>query len=671
GPVTAAKEQILGILPFKPGDPFSPSALNAGVENLKKWGIFDTVRAETKPTSEGVIVKLILHQGEIVSLIDIKGNYPYVETKIIKRLSLQVGDMVTPEKLEEQQTRIKSFYEKMGYYNTEVEVGQTPGEEENNIELVFHVYKGDRLRYEKVAFEGVEAFRRGRMSSFVRPMDIYSDKRLRQAVRDLEDFYRRRGYLKIRENVTDKKIDWDRNRVSVKLKVSEGPRVRVFFTGNQPFRTTTLKKASELFEEVNFDVIELEDSSEKIAEYLRKNGYPEAKVSFKKKKLRSDLYHIFFHVEPGPRQFIYSVDFEGNDSVSAGKLKKQIYTKERSLTQKGVLDGTLLPEDQSIAVEYYQSKGFLDARVGEPDLIVNKEKTRMDIVFPIEEGERVFVAEVLFQGNTIHPDKKLMKAIKNKKGEPVNDSYLPVDLEQVKAFYANNGHPYATVEQKIQRSGNELTILYTIEEGPLVTIGEILILGDVLSSMRAIRQGLEFKTGDPYSYQKIINSRLNLRRLGAFSSVHINTIGIEEKETVIHIKVEVEEREPFTFSVEGQYSTDLKWAGTTRFNNLNAFGWGKQMSLLLRGGTKTNHAELSWFDPRFTGRDLQMTTSGWVDYFKNPLETSLQTGGAFSFFRQFHRFGFLTRYELQRTYNIQGQAINPQNLRDNTLSQIT
>jgi len=51
--------------------------------------------------------------------------------------------------------------------------------------------------------------------------------------------------------------------------------------------------------------------------------------------------------------------------------------------------------------------------------------------------------------------------------------------------------------------------------------------------------------------------------------------------------------------------------------------------------------------------------------------SAASAGGAFSFFRQFHRFGFLTRYELDRTYNIQGQAINPQNLRDNTLSEIT
>ena len=285
GPVTASKEQILGLLPFKPGDPFNPSALNVGVENLKKWGIFSDVRIETKSAPEGTIVKLILNQGEIVSLIDIKGNYPYVETKIIKRLNIQVGDMVTSEKIEEQKTRIKTFYEKMGYYNTEVEAERNPGEEENNIELIFHVYKGDRLRYETVEFSGIEAFRKGRMYSFIKPMDLYSEKKLRQSVRDLEDFYQKRGYLKINANVTDKKIDWERNRISVKLKVSEGPKIKVFFKGKQPVRPITLKKASELFEEVNFDVVELEDSSEKIAATLRKNGYPEAKVHFKKKRV--------------------------------------------------------------------------------------------------------------------------------------------------------------------------------------------------------------------------------------------------------------------------------------------------------------------------------------------------------------------------------------------------
>ncbi len=671
GAVTISKEQVLGLLPLKIGDDYDPQKLEIGVEHLKKWGIFDSIQTTLKEGDGGMIIHLDLHQGEIVSQLSISGHYPYVATKIRKRLSLHVGDMIEPEKMAEQKDRIKSFYTKKGYYNTGVQSFLTPGAEELTTDVDFHIIKGERLRYESVEFKGVSSLRKGRVSSFIKPMDIYTEKRLKEAIRGLEKFYRAKGYLKVRAKVLDKQIDWKKRRVAIVIQISEGPRMKIFFKGLKKYRLKSLKEASGLYEEVNFDVVEMESAVEKLKEYFKKKGYLEAQITFKKEKINPNLYHISFFINPGPRSFIYSVDFEGNPSLSSRKLKKQIFTKERSLTQRGVLDESLIEEDQKIATKFYQSKGFLDATVGNPEMIKNPERTRLDMVFPVDEGPQVFVDKVVFIGNLVQSEKKLVKVLKNVEGKPVDQSFLSVDAEQVKLYYANNGFPYAEVAQTVSRTENRLTITYNIIEGDFVKIGEVLIVGDVLSGVRAIKQAMEIKEGDPYSYQKIINSQLNLRQLGAFNSVNITTIGLEEKATTVHLKVEIEEREPFTFSVEAQYSTDLKYAGTVRFNNLNAFGWAKQISLLLRGGPKTDRAELSWYDPRFAGHDLQMTVASWMDYFANPLETSLQGGGATSFFRQFHRFGFLTRYELARTYNIRGQAINPQNLRDNTLSKMT
>ncbi|MDO8527390.1 MAG: outer membrane protein assembly factor BamA [Deltaproteobacteria bacterium] len=671
GEMSVPKEQILHFLPFKVGDDYDPKKMQVAVENLKKWGIFDIIELGSEADGSGILVKILLHQAEIISDIEIQGNYPYIKTKLRKRLNLHVGDMAEEKKLEEQVGRIKSFYEKEGFYHTNVEVSTFPDSEENNVYVVYHIIKGERLRYDGVQVEGVHSFMKGRVGSFVRPMSIYTEKRLRDSLRELTNFYKSRGYLRVHVHIIDKKIDWKTRRVSLKLVVREGPRMKIFFSGNPHYRIKTLKKALGLYEEVNFDTVELQNSADTLKNYFKKDGYPDAKVTFKSKKISPSLYHIYFDIHPGIRNRIKTIEFSGNNSISENKLQKQIFTKEKSLTQKGLMNEAILKDDQKIVEQYYQSRGFLDADVSPAKIEVDKTFGNLKIDFPVVEGSQVFVEKTVLGGNENFKAEEILKDLKNQKDEPLNEVLLPYDKEQVQLFYANNGYPYAQVQQSTERHDDKITIIYTIHEGPLVRIGEVLITGDVLTSQKAILKAMVIKRGAVYSHQKIVDSQLGLRHLGAFNTVNIETIGLEEKETTVHLYVKVEERPPFVVSAEVQYSTDLKYAGTLKFTNLNAFGWAKQNSLLLRGGAKTSRAELAWFDPRFIGADVQMTVSSWMDYEKNPIETSLQTGGATAFFRQFHRFGFLERYELTRTYNLQGQSIDPTVLRDSTLSEIS
>ena len=102
GELLTAKERILSVLPFKLGDPYQPEKLEQGIQLLKKWGIFDEISAKTEYAAKGTIIRFKLHEALVIGEIDVDGNYPYVETKIRKRLNLQVGDMLIPERAEEQ-----------------------------------------------------------------------------------------------------------------------------------------------------------------------------------------------------------------------------------------------------------------------------------------------------------------------------------------------------------------------------------------------------------------------------------------------------------------------------------------------------------------------------------------------------------------------------------------
>lgn len=669
--VSTDGKRVLEVLPFKPGDPFDPAVLEKGKKYLEEWGIFSDVRYSFRQTPKGMIVTYRLTEGKVISIINIAGNYPYVDTKVRKRISLQVGDILDTDLLEEQKTRILEFYERMGHFNTQVEIKVKPAPVKNGVTVVFHIFKGERLRYRKIRFVGVHNLVESRLHSFITELDIYSPRRLKRKLQDIMAYYRARGYLRAKARTASLTVDEENRRVDVEIEIREGPLVKIGFRGRVPYIRRTLKKTITLYEEGHFDTIECQVSAEKLTEKLVSDGWPDAQVTFEKKKLGEDLYSVNFVLKPGKRRYIADILFKGNHSISAGKLRKQMLTKRHSITQRGFLDLRKLSQDRKILEIYYRSSGFPDATVGPPEIVMNDRQTLYFVKFEIDEGTKVVVDEVRFIDNTRLNKKKILKQLVNRPEEPFSSVYLDRDREQVHFFYANNGFPYAEVKQIVERENGKTVITYETAEGPQVIVGDIFYLGDVLTSVRALRQAIAIRPGDIYNEQKIIQAELNLRKMAAFHTIEIETIGVEEKSTVVYLKVKVEERRPFVTDTEFLYSTDTRYSGTFKFTNYNAFGWAKQMRLYLQGGIEKDRAEISWIDPLFLGSDFQMTVNTWMDYEVQPIETSLQAGGGFGFFRLFKRTGFLGSYQLTRNYIFEGQTDDPRALRDSTLSETT
>ncbi|MBI2974167.1 MAG: BamA/TamA family outer membrane protein [Deltaproteobacteria bacterium] len=354
--------------------------------------------------------------------------------------------------------------------------------------------------------------------------------------------------------------------------------------------------------------------------------------------------------------------------ISSRRLKKQMGTKEVSLTTRGIYKKDALKRDAGTLKEYYGSEGFLKAEVGDP--IIEETKSGLNITMPVLEDGRTKVNTIEFTGNNAFPKETLLKQLKNRAGKPLDQTALETDKQAILVYYADNGYPYAEAKQTIDI--NEGRIAFEIVEGQKVKIGEILVVGNSLTQAKAIKKAIVIHEGDAFSYKKITDSQLALRRLGAFNAVSIDTIGLEEKENVVHLRVKVEEQKPFVLDFEFGYSTDDRYTGSINFTNHNSFGMAKRSNLRLTGGRELSKAEVGWTDPRFLGSDFEMTTSSWLQYEDKNIFNYLQTGGGFGFFRRYHRTGILAKYELTRNYFVEGDSVaaDADSLRDNTISKV-
>ncbi len=669
------EQTVKDVIPFKKGDKFSYQELDQAISYLRQWGVFDKIEVTTESFDDGIEIDIKFTMATVVTQVDINGNFPYLETKIKKYLSLHAGDIYTPKRASDQVERIKEFYKRQGIVATKVSIKETEQPAKNGVAITFNIDEGDVLRYRNIKVKGNMAYPDSRFTSAINTWKPYSDIRLKRSLRELTEFYHLHGYPRARIRIEKKDIDYDERRVDLVLKVSEGPYVKVKFKGNHVASDSKLRSTITIFKEGSFDSYEIEASIDEIKKLYKDRGYPSAEINTKTIKQAQNRITIIFNIKEGKSRIVKKIIFKGNENLSRGKLNKAITTTQRGFGYKGAFDPVLVKEDsQAIKLEY-SKKGFLDAKVGEWDVALSKQGYDLIVTIPVQEGPQTKIESIIFNGNKSFSNKKLSKILELKEEKPLNMQALKDDRTRLLGYYANHGYPYATIEQTLTLNNEDHTaeILYEINEDKKANIGHILIVGDVLSSQKAIKKAMGIKEGEPYSYKKVVESRLHLRRLGAFSAVRVETIGLDEERSTVHLKVDVDEQRPFLFDVGFGYSTDENFTGFIAFKNLNSFGWAKHTSFKLTAGKDLSRAEIGWLDPRFLGSSFEMSVNTWLQHARRPAFNYVQGAGAISFFRRYHALGFLFRYEMDRNYLIEGNttAAAQESLRDNTISKIT
>jgi len=670
---TLSEDKVRDVIGIEPGDYFSLMEVDRSVRYLRKWGVFDEISVSPNMGQDGVVLDYNLEEATVVAAIEITGNYPYIENKVRKYLTLHAGDIYTPERVEEQIDRIEEFYARQGFVGTEVYVEEEERPDIRGVEIIFHIRRGAVLRYRNIEVTGNEAFPDSRFSSALNTWRPYSERRMRGALRKLRKAYRKHGYPKARVKVLDKDIDFDAHRVDLKLGVVEGPHVRVVFNGAMHTSRRQLMKTITIFKFGSVDDFELEASAEAIKELMHKRGYPDAEVGWSTRDEPDGTMLIEFDIDEGMPSRIKFLSFEGNDDVGRKDLAKDMRNRRMALGERGTYFPEYIVGDDEEIKKAFRRKGYLDAHVGEWDVKPTEQGYALDVKIPVVEGEQTRVAEVEFLGGESFPEKKLLKAIRIKPDKPLNEPGLEEDRLRLVSFYKNHGYPYVEIDQGFTVGDAHMaTITYDIREGPLTTIGSILIVGDVLTSQRAIMGAMELKEGDPFSERKLINSQLNIRRLGPFSYVSVETLGIAERKDKVHLKVRVEEQRPYMIDVGLNYSTDESLTGSLIFRNINAFGWAKTNYLRLMAGVNLSKAEIGWTDPRFLGSSVEMTSAAWIQYKKQPSYAYTQVAGTLGWARRLRRFSFYFQWELDRNYFVEGDSVaaDADSLRDNTISKI-
>ncbi len=416
--------------------------------------------------------------------------------------------------------------------------------------LVFTIDPGPRTVIGTVVIAGVPTVARADLLSRlgVAAGAPYQREALNGRIEKYLDDRRSKGYYEAKI-LPVVRLSADQRIADLTLTVAPGPRVRVVFVGD-PLPSDRRAELVPVEREGSVDEDLLEDSSNRIEEYLRVQGYRDAKAPHARAESGNELV-ITFSVAKGPQFRAFTMEVSGNASIPLTDFAAGLRLKEGALFSESRLDADVL------AIEnLYRRRGFTSAKARAAVEPVpggaTATEVRVAVRIVITEGVRTTVEAVTFEGNRALDEAALRGRVRSQPGEAFVPNLTAVDRDAIQLAYQNLGYESGTVEVKprFRQDGTRVTLVFDVREGPQVFVDHVLIVGNVRTRRQTIERELQVKHGDPFSLEAINASQRRLAALGLFRRARITELRHGD-ETLRDLLVTVEEAPPTTIGYGG------------------------------------------------------------------------------------------------------------------------
>lgn len=185
-----------------------------------------------------------------------------------------------------------------------------------------------------------------------------------------------------------------------------------------------------------------------------------------------------------------------------------------------------LAEDGRRVRSYWQTRGWMDAEVLEPDIVIDEAKGQVEVTWSVREGRRYALATVAIKGAPEGTAPTLEALI------PQHPHGKEYDLETLRiARYAmatelqraGYGHARVYSRSYVDRAKKEVHQVWFCDPGPRTRIGKITVTGNRRVSAEDVRARLGLAEGEPYDLATKEKREFDLLDTGAFASVVIET----------------------------------------------------------------------------------------------------------------------------------------------------
>lgn len=354
--------------------------------------------------------------------------------------------------------------------------------------------------------------------------------------------------------------------------------------------------------------------------YFAEKGFKNAEVTIRQREDVTEKNHVILDVDIDKKQKtkLKTLIVEGCEELNEKQIKGGLFKKGalKKLHEKGKFrswfkSSKFTPEkyaeDKANLVAKYNELGYRDMQILK-DSVWSIDDKYVGVYFKIYEGQKYYLRNITWVGNTVYSTDYLSALLDMKKGDVYDqkkmDKRLKEDDDAVGNAYWNNGYLFYDLQPvEVNIVGDSIDLEMRIQEGPQAHISHVRITGNNRLYEKVVRRELRTKPGDLFSKDALMRSAREIASMGHFDQEKVNP----------DVKPNYEDG-----------TVDINWDLEQKSNDQIEFslGWG-QTGVIGKIGLKLNNFSMANLFTRKEHRGIMPIGDG------ETLGISAQTNGTY------------------------------------------
>jgi outer membrane protein insertion porin family len=238
---------------------------------------------------------------------------------------------------------------------------------------------------------------------------------------------------------------------------------------------------------------------------------------------------VVFHIEE--RAKLKNVDYTGSKEVTLSKIDEKLKEKGIGVRLDAFVDQATIRRVVGVIRELYAEQGFEDAKVTTTMTPVAGGPKLMQLTFDIEQGPKIKIKQLVFDGNKAFSDQTLASQMKDNKSSNMlsfvtgagkyQEAKFAEDALSIQDFYREHGYMRAQVGSpqvdRLQDSRDGKTrwvrVRIPIDEGHRYRMGTLTVTDNTIVNSDVVQRVFPVKAGEWINWKKVGKAMEQLKDL--------------------------------------------------------------------------------------------------------------------------------------------------------------
>ena len=427
--------------------------------------------------------------------------------------------------------------------------------------------------------------------------------------------------------------------VQLVVYVKEKPTIReINYTGLNAVSLSDVaerlkKEKVGLTQESQFDPTRMARAVVVLKQLLAEHGHQFATIKPEVKTIPPAAVALTFKIKEGPTVKVGKIVFDGNRSIPDRTLRNaMVNTKPIGIPHSIILENLLartfdaskLDEDAERVRQAYRDRGYFKALTSEPVTKIRdtaginpltlrpSHGKKIDILIPIEEGQRYRLGGITFSNNKAVTNTKVLRAqFALKDGEYFNSTLFSKGLQQLQKAYGQLGYInfVGSPVPRIDQAKNLVYLDIDCQEGKAFHVSRIEFQGNTITRDKVIRRELLLEEGQVYNSQLWDLSLLRLNQLNYFE--RLTAEGDSESrqnadEGTVDLLLKLKEKGKNSIGLNGGVSGLSGTFIGLNYETNNFLGLGETLSVVANIGDLSRNLTFGFTEPYLRNKPISL-----------------------------------------------------------------